>query len=294
MKSIPVNTLTYQTIPTRVSETDFTAFILPHLGKKHKGPKPKLSGFKLFNYIMWVLYTGAQWKSLQDVIKEDGLGNPEIHYTTVFKHFQYWCEDGSFWRIFESSVIKLDELGKIDWSILYGDGTTTVAKKGGDNLGYSGHKHFKGEKIVAFCDNNRNIIAPFVTAPGNRNECPLFPESFDHVKRMAALVGADIEDSTVSLDGAYDSKANRKMIFNAKMIPNIPYNKRNRKKTKPGPKRIYDAGIQANRFNTIEVTFAWEDKFRRLQIRYERKSQNHFGFKLLAYSMLNFRNLNFL
>lgn len=294
MKSVPVNNLTYQTIPTRVSETDFTAFILPHLGKKRKGPKPKLSAFKLFNYIMWVLYTGAQWKSLQGVIKKDAFGNPEIHYTTVFKHFQYWCVDGSFWRIFEGSVIKLHTLGQIDWRVLYGDGTTTVAKKGGDNLGYSGHKHFKGEKIVAFCDNNRNIIAPFVTAPGNRNECPLFPEAFDHVKRMARLVGANIEGSVVSLDGVYDSKANRKKIFNAKMIPNIPYNKRNRKKTKPGPKRIYDAGTQENRFNTIEVVFAWEDKFRRLQIRYERKSQNHFGFKLLAYSMVNFRNLNFL
>jgi len=150
------------------------------------------------------------------------------------------------------------------------------------------------EKIVAFCDNNRNIIAPFVTAAGNRNEGPLFSEAFDHIKRMAALVDANIEGSTVSLDGAYDSKVNRKKIFNAKLIPNIPYNKRNRKKTKPGPKRFYDVGIQANRFNTIETAFAWEDKFRRLQIRYERKSQNHFGFKLLAYSMLNFRNLNFL
>ena len=27
-----------------------------------------------------------------------------------------------------------------------------TAKKGGDNLGYSGHKHLKGDKAVAFCD----------------------------------------------------------------------------------------------------------------------------------------------
>jgi len=243
---------------------------------------------------MWILYTGAQWKSLQDVIKEDKSGKAEIHYSTVFRHFQYWCSDGSFCRLFEDSVVQLHRRGKIDWSVLYGDGTTTIAKKGGDNLGFSGHKHFKGEKIVAFCDNNRNIVAPFVTAAGNRNESPLFPQSFEHVQRIAKLVGADIAGSTISLDGAYDSKKNRKKIFNAKMIPNIPYNKRNRKKEKPGPKRIYDPGIQANRFNTIGIAFAWEDKFRRLQIRYERKSQNHFGFKLIAYAMLNFRNLNFL
>jgi hypothetical protein len=34
-------------------------------------------------------------------------------------------------------------------SILHGDGTNTVAKKGGDGIGYSGHKHQKGEKVIA-------------------------------------------------------------------------------------------------------------------------------------------------
>ncbi len=28
----------------------------------------------------------------------------------------------------------------------------------------------KGDKIVAFCDRNCNVIAPFVRAPANRNE----------------------------------------------------------------------------------------------------------------------------
>jgi hypothetical protein len=31
--------------------------------------------------------------------------------------------------------------GVRDLSILHGDGTNTVAKKGGDGIGYSGHKH---------------------------------------------------------------------------------------------------------------------------------------------------------
>jgi len=37
---------------------------------------------------------------------------------------------------------------------------TTTAAKGGDNLGFSGHKHFKGDKVVAFCDHRHcNVIA---------------------------------------------------------------------------------------------------------------------------------------
>jgi hypothetical protein len=35
----------------------------------------------------------------------------------------------------------------------------------------------KGDKIVAFCDRNGNVIAPFVAAAGNRNESPLLRES---------------------------------------------------------------------------------------------------------------------
>jgi hypothetical protein len=31
----------------------------------------------------------------------------------------------------------------------------------------------KGDKVVAFCDRNCNVIAPFVAADGNRNESPL-------------------------------------------------------------------------------------------------------------------------
>ncbi len=31
-------------------------------------------------------------------------------------------------------------------------------KKGGDRIGYSGHKHHKGEKVVAVVDRRANIV----------------------------------------------------------------------------------------------------------------------------------------
>jgi hypothetical protein len=76
-------------------------------------------------------------------------------------------------------VRKLHQDQLLDLTVIHGDGATTAAKKGGDNhnLGYSGHKHLKGDKVVPFCDRRCNVIAPFVSAPGNRNESPLLRDA---------------------------------------------------------------------------------------------------------------------
>lgn len=231
---------------------------------------------------------GCQWKELP--IEKDETGHPEIHYTRIYETFRRWESAGCMDAIFENSVLKLHQNGLLDTSVIHGDGTTTAAKKGGDNIGYSGHKHLKGDKVVAFCDRNCNIIAPFVAAPGNRNESPIFRDALPIVTRIARLVGIDLKGSIVSLDGVYDCRANRKMIFNRGMKPNINANPRGRKKPKRGRKPLFDPNIFAERFQTIERVFAWEDKFRRLLLRFDRLSHLHYAFKTIAYTMINLRH----
>ena len=168
--------------------------------------------------------------------------------------------------------------------------TTTAAKKGGDNLGFNGHKKIKGDKVVAFCDRHCNVIAPFVSAPGNRNESPLLRDALQQVTRIARAVGFSLRGAIVSLDGVYDGRANRKAIFNRGMTPNINPNPRARKTPKRGRKPLFDPAIFKERFRTIERVFAWEDKFRRLLLRFERISALHYAFKSLAYTMINLRH----
>jgi len=282
--------LSYKHIPTWLEEDDFIRFVLPDLSYGSPfGPKPKIPACKMFNYILHVMHTGCQWQLLQRCIDKDATGQAEIHYTNVFKQFKRWSVDGSLKRVFENTVLRLHQSHLLDLTVLHGDGTTTAGKKGGDNMGYSGHKHFKGEKVVAITDRNGNVLSPYTTAPGNKNESPLFGRALTHLKSMVKQIGASIIGSIMSLDGVYDSRQNRKSIFNAQMIPNIPENKRNRKHEKPGPKRIFDPVIFQERFFTIERMFSWEDKFKRALIRFERISQHYFGVKLIAYSMINLR-----
>src|SRR5258705_10551749 len=277
-----------QAIPTKLSLAQFEAFVLPHLSVGSRGPAQKLGLHKIFNYILCVLYLGCQWKEMP--IEKDRQGRPEIHYTRVYRAFRRWEAEGRIAAILAGSVRKLHEDGLLDISVIHGDGTTTAAKKGGDNIGFSGHKKMKGDKVVAFCDRNCNVIAPFVSAPGNRNESPLLREALPQVTRIARAIGMDLQRTTVSLDGVYDCRANRKAIFNRAMIPNINANPRGRKTPKPGRKPLFDPAIFEERFSTIERVFGWEDKFRRLLLRFDRLSQLHYAFKTLAYTMINLRH----
>jgi len=59
---------------------------------------------------------------------------------------------------------------------------------------------------------------------------------------------------------------------------------------KQGCMAIFDADIFLDRFFTIERVFAWEDKFRRLLLRFERISPLHYALKSLAYTMINLRH----
>jgi len=116
----------------------------------------------------------------------------------------------------------------------------------------------------------------------------LLPDGLKALKRIAKEGGLDLRGASLNRAGGFDSTHNRKMIFNAGMIPNIKENPRNRKTTKRGRKRLFNKTIHALR-RRIERTFAWEDKFKRLLLRFERIQQRHYGMKLLAYTLINLR-----
>jgi transposase len=273
-------------IPIQLSASEFTQFILPHLTMPKRGPKCKLGYHCVFNLILWVLYTGMQWKCMP--VPKDTHGTPAIHYTTVYKVFAKWSDDGSLAHAFIASVRHLANHHQLDLSVLHGDGTNTVAKKGGDGIGYSGHKHQQGEKVIAIIDNNGYVLAPLPVAPVNEADTVLLPAGLKALKRVARLTGLELTGAYLNLDGGFDSKSNRKAIFNAGLIPNIKENPRNRKTPKRGRKRLFNKAIHALR-ERVERTFAWEDKFKRLLLRFEHFQRRHYGMKLMAYTLINLR-----
>ena len=100
------------------------------------GPQCKLGYARFFNLILWVLYTGMQWKCLP--VPQDIKGRPERHDTTVYQVFATWAHDGALWQAFIASVTPLFPEKHLDISILHGDETNTVANKGGMGWGMRG------------------------------------------------------------------------------------------------------------------------------------------------------------
>jgi transposase len=119
-------------IPVQLAETEFNEFIFPHLSMPKRGLKCKIGYHRLFNLILWVLYTGMQWKCLP--MSKDPTGKPDIHYTNVYRAFAKWADDGSLQQAFMASVEHLSDEKKLDLRVLHGDGTNTVAKKGAMGL----------------------------------------------------------------------------------------------------------------------------------------------------------------
>lgn len=113
----------YHRIPTQVSRKDLNRYIDPHLKRPKTGPKPKLSLYKIFNYILYVLHTGIQWEQLKTQ-------RNELHYTNVYKWHNRWSKNGSYQALFDASIIHLHHTEQLDTSVLHGDGSNAVVKKG--------------------------------------------------------------------------------------------------------------------------------------------------------------------
>ena len=90
-------------------------------------------------------------------IPKDAHGKPVLHYTNIYRAFAKWADDGSLEQAFMASVRHLSDEKKLDLSVLHGDGTNTVAKKGGMGLGTRGtntrraRRSLPSSTIMALC-----------------------------------------------------------------------------------------------------------------------------------------------
>jgi transposase len=132
-----------------------------------------------------------------------------------------------------------------------------------------------------------------ILAPVNQSDMVLLPDALNDLKQTCRACEIEIPTATpLNLDPGFDSRKNRKAVWNAGLIPNIKENPRKRKKPKRGRKRFFDPQVYEMRF-VCERSFAWADKFRRILVRYEWYEHLYHAFHILAFALINFRCLQY-
>ena len=127
--------------------------------------------------------------------------------------------------------------------------------------------------------------------PVNQHDSILLPESLDNLISLAQWLVLDLTNSYLTFDSGFDSEYNKQLILDEGLIPVIKPNVRNLGREKRYTLLDEFAPLQPiyqERYR-IERTFAWQDKYRKLVISYERLQCTHLGFKYLAYTMINLR-----
>jgi hypothetical protein len=146
--------------------------------------------------------------------------------------------------------------------------------------------------VLAIADNRGNIIAPLVARPVNVHDSKLFYESFTNLLEIADLLELEIKNSHLTLDSGFDNAETKSEIVFREMIPVIKPNPRGTKDREKINKILNEFALLESIYKErykIERCFAWEDTYRKLVTRYEKKQCTFMGFRYLAYSMINFR-----
>ena len=113
-------------IPTEVTKEQFTQYIKPYLSTAKRGYESDMPLYKIFNLILYKLYTGCPWPAVP--IEQDAQGQPVMSHQVPYYHFRKWSKDGSLQRLFDASIVTVK--GELNVSEIHLDGSQSAAKKG--------------------------------------------------------------------------------------------------------------------------------------------------------------------
>ena len=82
--------------------------------------RPPSDARLMLNGIFWILRTGAPWRDLPERFGP---------WQTVYDHFRNWRKDGTYDRVLQALLIRLDRDGKIDWDLWCIDGSSVRASR---------------------------------------------------------------------------------------------------------------------------------------------------------------------
>jgi len=228
--------------------------------------------------ILYRLKTGCQWRELP--MKQ--FFRTKYQWQSVYYHFQKWCKDGSFKRVWILLLEKYKHL--LDMSSIQLDGTHTPTKRGGEAVAYQGRKKSKTSNMLIITDSQGIPLACSQAIAGNHNDAFELVQNVDSMLDTIESANISTKGLFLNADAGFDTTEFRESCFKNDIIDNIDKNKRNGSENES----IFDTLLYKQRF-VIERTNAWLDAFKAILVRFETNKIHWEALNLLAFCVILLR-----
>ncbi len=200
--------------------------------------RPRIPDRVIFEKLLQVLVFGcAYWR----------ISDERCSATTLRRRRDEWIEAGAMDALEEIVLETYDRLIGLELSEVAVDCCITKAPCGGEKAGRSPVDRGKRGIKRSVAVDAKGIPLAIVSAPANRHDSPLLPDTLDAIGESGLLA----EGASIRLDRGYDSGATREKLLARGLIPEIS------QKGRPAP-------VTATGRWIVERTNSWQNAHKKL------------------------------
>jgi transposase len=250
---------------------------LPHLSKGKRGFKTKTSLYQIVEVIFYRLKTGCQWRELPIKQFIDG---GKMSWQNIYYYFNKWSKDGS-WQQVWIEFLKSNKT-HLDLSCIQLDGSHTIAKRGGESVGYQGRKASKTSNSLFLADNSGQMLAMSEPQEGQHHDLYEIKKLFSELCDLLKSANITTKGIFLNADPGFDSQDLRTVCMTEQIEANIKPNPRNKAETTI-EYQYFDEELYKRR-TVIEHANAWMDSYKALLIRFEKHNSNWMSLHWMAFT----------
>ncbi len=243
--------------------------------------------------IFYVLRTGCQWNAAPEKF---GSGK------TLHRYFQRWTRRGVFKKMWQAGLMEYDRTQGIDWEWQSVDGAMTKAPLGGGATGPNPTDRAKSGTKRSLLVDGRGAPLGIVVSGANRHDSPLLGPTLDSIA-VERPTPSESEPQNLCVDRGYRGEPTEKQAQEHGYTLHRPAadesekegqkDKKGKKKKKPSnwKKKTQvkrEPGKKARRW-VVEVGHSWINRFRRLLVRWEKKTRNYLSMLYFACAIICWR-----
>lgn len=264
--------------------------------RRNVGGRPPAVPRVVLAGILYVLRTGCQWNAAP---KEYGSGK------TLHRYFQVWTRRKVFKKLWRAGLLEYDATQGIGWEWQAVDGAMTKAPLGGGATGPNPTDRAKCGTKRSLLTDQHGVPLALVVSGANRHDAPLLQPTLDALVVERPAPTAE-EPQNLCVDKGYKGKPTEQAAQQRGYALHRPATEapdpQGTKKSKQGKKSKKskrsnwkkklkvkrEPGKQARRW-VVEVTHSWLNRFRRLLVRWEKKTQNYLSMLYFACAIICWR-----